>query len=117
MEIDVRLGIFVDLRPDAVVVEGREHPPERCDLGVGGALGDQPGSHALERRPDGDHLEDFLLCLADDEGATARDNLDEAFLLQAGDGLADRGTADAEILGKLPLVEPCLTQLGVDVHV
>src|SRR3546814_591711 len=61
-------------------------------------------------------LEDFLARLAHDEDAAARDDGDQPLLLQPGQRLADRRAADAELLGKLPLVELQLGIVGIDVH-
>src|SRR3546814_4632356 len=59
---------------------------------------------------------DFLARLAHDEDAAARDDGDQPLLLQPGQRLADRRAADAELLGKLPLVELQLGIVGIDVH-
>src|SRR3546814_14971537 len=67
VELDVAVGILVDVRLHLPVLEGGEDLAQRGDLGVARLLGDEAAGHALERRPEGDHLEDFLARLAHDE--------------------------------------------------
>src|SRR3546814_15372886 len=82
---------------------------------VAGALGGQPRGHALQRRPDIDHLDDLGLRLAHHEDAAPRHAAHEALLLEQRDGLADRRAAYAEILRELALVQPNLDLVAVGV--
>jgi hypothetical protein len=63
VKLDVRLGIFVEVRARLAVLEGREHAAQRGDLLRRGILRDQARRHAFERRPGGDHLDHLLLDL------------------------------------------------------
>ena len=100
----------------SVLIEARQRAAQRADLGVGGPLGREPGRHALERRPDDDHLQDLVDRLPEDEDALAGRDAHQAFLLEPCQRLADRRAADLELLGQLPLVQPQLRPLGIDVH-
>ena len=80
-------------------------------------LGGKPRRHAFERRPHRDHVEDLGLGLAHDEDAAARNDPDQALLVELRQRLAQRRAADAEALRQIALVEPQLGIVGVDVHV
>ena len=74
------------------------------------------GGHALDRGPDGDHLDDFSFGLAHDDDAATGEGADEALLLQDRQRFADWGAADAEVFAELPLVQADFVGLAVDVH-
>src|ERR1700688_4907025 len=93
VEAQVRVRVLVEVRADALAVEGREDLAERCDRGGAGRLGDQSRGHALERRPHDDDLEQFGLALARDEISAARNARHEALVLQPYQRLADRRPA------------------------
>ena len=76
----------------------------------------QPRGHALDRRPDGDHLDHLALGLAHHDHAAPRHRADEPLLLQHRQRLADRRAADAEVLRQLPFVQADLAGMAVDVH-
>ena len=106
MESDIDFRILVDLGLCLAVFEGDEHVAKRRDLGVVGLKRDEPRRHALERRPYGDHIEDFAFRLADDERPPSRHRADEAFLLEPRDRLADWRSTDTEFGRKSAFVEP-----------
>ena len=81
-------------------------------LFVAGLGGGKARSHAFKGGPDRDHVEDFGLGLANDEYATACDDLDEAFAFELRQRLAQRRAGDAEALGQVAFVE---FQLGAGV--
>src|SRR3954453_67530 len=104
VEAQVRDGVLVEMRPHLAVLELREQRAKRADLLVGRPLAYEPRGHRLQRGPDRDHLDDLGLALADDVDAAARHDADEALVLQAGERLAHRRTADAEVGGERLLV-------------
>src|SRR5918996_5890965 len=116
MELDVDLGILVDLGAHLFLAELRQHLAQRADLGIARAARGQARRHAFERRPGDDHLEDLAHRLAHDHDALARQNAHQALLLEARERFADRRTADAQLLRELTLVQLELGVLGVDVH-
>src|SRR5215204_5320692 len=117
VEGDVRRRVLVHvLAGDVTVAEALEEDPQRRDLGVARALGDEAGRHAFERRPCLDHLDDLALGLAHDEDAAARHGSDEPLLLEHRHRLANGRAGDAELLGQLALVEHDRLGRGVDVH-
>ena len=105
------------LRGDLVLRELVDQRVQLGDLRGARVLGGKPRRHALERRPHRDHVEDLGLGLAHDEDAAARDDPDEALLVELRQRLAQRRAADAEALRQIALVEPQLGLVGVDVHV
>ena len=64
VEADIGLGLFVDMGACVFFLELRGQPPQRSDLRIRRAFGGQSCGHAFERRPDGDHLQNFLARLA-----------------------------------------------------
>ena len=72
MELDIDVGILVEVRPHLAVVERREHAPQRRDLLVGGIFGNQTRRHAFERGPRGDEFDDLTFGLAHNVDAAAR---------------------------------------------
>src|SRR5204863_4652686 len=72
VEGDIGLGIFVDMGPELVLAIAWQGAAQRGDLLLARVLAGKPRRHALERRPDGDHLENFLERLALDEHAAPR---------------------------------------------
>jgi hypothetical protein len=70
----------------------------------------------VKRRPDGNHVEDFLLRLAPDIDAAPRLYPHEAFLVEAHQGLAQRRAADAELFRQAAFVEAEFRVVVVDVH-
>ena len=94
----------------------RQRAAQGRDLLVARMRAGKPRRHALERRPDGDHLEDLVERLALDEHAAPRLDLDEPLLLEAGQRLADRGARDPELLRHLALVEAQIRPFVIDVH-
>jgi hypothetical protein len=102
--------------PFSNVLERREQLAQGGDPLVACVLGGEARRHALQGRPDRDHLQYFLLGLFGDVNAAPRDDGDQAFLLQACNGFADRGPADAQLLGELPFVQLEFGRLVVDVH-
>ena len=118
VELDVGVGVLAHLGGD--LVAARTGRPESCrpaSSRVARLLGGEPRRHALQRRPDRDHVEDLGLGLAHDEDAAAGDDPDQAFLVELRQRLAQRRAADAEALRQIALVEPQLGVVGVDVHV
>src|SRR5262249_24108628 len=77
---------------------------------------DQPGRHALERRPGGNHLDHLTLCLAHHVDSPAGHRAHKALALELGHGLPHRRAADAELLSELALVEPDVVAVAIDVH-
>ena len=98
------------------VLEGGEHAPQRRDLLVGRALGDQPRRHAFQRRPGGDQLDHLALGLAHHVDAAPRHRAHETLALELRHGLAHRRAADAELVRQPALVEPDLGAAAIDVH-
>src|SRR3954471_19394748 len=82
VEMQVRDGVLVEVRPHLAVLEPREQRPQRPDLLVGRALAHEPRGHRLESRPDRDHLDDLGLALADDVDAAPRQDPHEALVLE-----------------------------------
>src|SRR5215467_16310976 len=115
VKADVDLGIFVEPGVNPAVREGGEHRPQSRDLLVRGVAGDQPRGHALQGRPGGDHLDHFPLGLAHHIDAAPRNRTHEPLALELRHGFANRGAADAEILGEPALVEAHLALALVDV--
>ena len=107
---------YSEMCSDGVEAEGAEQDAQPMQLGIGGAHAGEPRRQALDRRPDGDHLDDLAFRLAHDIDAAAGHRADEAFLLQHRHRFADRGAADAEVFGQLALVEADLVGAAVDVH-
>src|SRR3954447_4184451 len=116
VETQVGDGVLVEMRPHLAVLELREQRAQRADLLVRRALAHEPRGHRLEGRPDRDHLDDLGLALANDVDAAARQDADQALVLQAGERLAHRRAADAEVGGERLLVEPEVGIVVVDVH-
>ena len=110
VEAQIRLGILVEVRRDALPVEAGEDLAQRGDRAGGGVLRDQPGSHALERGPDDDDLEQFCLALARDRVAAPRHRPNQPFVFQPQERFPDRRPAHAEARGKFALVQ---TQIGL----
>jgi hypothetical protein len=77
---------------------------------------EQPGGHALERRPGSDHLGDLGLALAHDPDAPAGYDLHQPLVLEPGQRLAHGRAADLEGRRKALLVEPQIGVEPVDVH-
>src|SRR5688572_30510145 len=71
VEAQVRLRVLVQVQTQLVVLERGEERAQAADLLVGRSLAEQPGGHALERRPGSDHLGDLGLALAHDPDAPA----------------------------------------------
>ena len=62
MELNVGLGVFIDLRVGLFAVfERREARSESIQLGVGGSMGGKPCRHTLQGRPDVDDFDDLSL--------------------------------------------------------
>src|SRR3954447_10729994 len=116
VEAQVGHRVLVEVRAQLAVLELREQRAERPDLLVGRALAHEPRGHRLEGRPDHDHLDDLGLALADDVDAAARDDADQAFVLEARERLPHGRAADAEPGGERLLVEPEVSVIVVDVH-
>jgi hypothetical protein len=116
MEGDIDLGIFVELGVQLAILEGCEHLPQGGDLVVARVERDQPGGHALQRRPGGDQLDHLLLGLAHHIDPAPRHRADETFALELGHRLAHRRAADPEIGRELALVEPHLAALVIDIE-
>jgi len=114
VEGDVHFRVFVEPGMWSGAVEPGEHAAQPGDVLVAGVLGDQARRHALERGPGSDHLDHFLLGLADHVDAAARDRADEALALELGHGLADGGAGDAEILRELSLIEADVGARAID---
>ena len=109
MELDVDLGIFVELARAASPFSNFANILRSVrDFVVVRVLRDQARRHALERGPGGDHLDHLLLGLAHHIDAAARHRAHEALALELRHRLAHRRAADAEILRELALVEPDL---------
>src|SRR5581483_9635284 len=117
VELDVGLGILAHLAGDLVLRELVDERVQARELAGRRLLGGEPRRHALQCRPHCDHVEDLGLGLAHDENAAARHDLDQPFLVQLGERLAQRRAADAEALRQVALVETQLRVIGVDVHV
>jgi len=98
VKLDIDVRIFIEVRAQLAVLEGREHLAQARDLLVARGLSDQAGCHAFERRPGGDHLDHLALRLAHNIDAAARHRANEAFALELRHGLAHGRAADAEIL-------------------
>src|SRR6516165_2833992 len=116
VELDVHLGVFVEPRVQLAVLEPREHRAQRGNLVIARVLRDQPRSHALERRPGGDHLDHLALGLAHDVNAAARNGADEPLALKLRHGFAHRGAAYTEIGREAPLVEADIRAVAIDIH-
>ncbi len=115
VEGDVGIGVLADVFRGRGVLKLVEQMAQPTDLFVRRVQRRQPCRHALERRPHLDHLDDLALGLAHNENAAARHGADEALLLENRQRLADRGTAHAECLHQLALIEAQLLALTVDV--
>ena len=116
VEAQVRLRVFVQVQTQLVVLERGEERAQAADLLVARSLAQQPGGHALERRPGSDHLGDLRLALAHDPDAPAGDDLHQPLVLEPGQCPAHGRAADAEGRGKALLVQPQVDVGPVDVH-
>ena len=111
VELHVGARVFADLLR-RVLLEHIDQGVQFRQLRLGHARRGEAGGHALDRRPDGDHLDHLALRLAHHDQAAARHRADEAFLLQHRQRLADRRAAHAEVLRELALVQPDLAADG-----
>ena len=102
--------------PTSVLGEGVDELVQAGDFLVARRLRDKARRHAFQRRPDGDHLDDFGLGLADDEDAAPRGDADQPFLFELRQRLTERRAADAKLQGQGALVEPQLGVGIIDVH-
>src|SRR3546814_7131331 len=89
VERQVRVRVLAHVLGRLLLLELPEEIAQRADVVVGRVRRGQARRHALQGRPDGDHLDDLPLGLADDEDAAARLRPDEAFLLQQRHRLAE----------------------------
>src|SRR5690606_37104409 len=87
MKANVCIRVLAHLAGDLVRGEGVDQSVKARDLIVAGLLRCQPRRHALECRPDRDHLQNLGLRLADDVDATAGDDANESLLLELRKGL------------------------------
>ncbi len=74
----VCLRIFGDEFLRVAIGEGLDILAQLADLGLARLRAGEPRGHAFQRAPHGDHFQDFLLRLADDENAPARHGAHEA---------------------------------------
>src|SRR3954465_9290098 len=88
-----------------VLAEILEEVAQRRDILLAGGGRDQTRSHALERGPGADHVDDFDLGPSYHHDAAARDSLYKTILFKHRDRFANGGAADAEFFGQRPLVE------------
>src|SRR5918992_1207133 len=95
VEAQVRLRVLVQAQAQLVVLERGEERAQAADLIVGRSLAEQPGGHALERRPGSDHLGDLRLALAHDPDAPAGHDLHQPLVLEPGQCPAHGRAADA----------------------
>src|SRR3954470_15571093 len=116
VEAQVGHRVLVEVRPHLAVLEVREQGAEGADVLRRRPLARHPGGHALQGRPDPDHLDDLGLALADDVDAPPRHDAHQALVLESRERLTDGGAAHAEIGGKALLVEPQVGIRVVDVH-
>ena len=96
-----------------------EHIDQRVQLRefrLGHTRRGEPGGHAFDRGPDGDHLDHLALRLAHHDQPAAWHRADEAFLLQHRQRLAHRRAAHPKVLRELAFVQPDLQRMAVDVH-
>ena len=96
-----------------------EHVHQRMQFGqlrLGHIWRGEPGGHAFDRRPDGDHLDHLTLRLPHHQQTAPWYRADETLLFQDRQCLADRCPAHPKILGKLALVQPDLERMTVAVH-
>ena len=116
MEFDVDVGIFIEMSAQLAVFKSRKHLAQSGDLFIRRGLRNQPGRHAFQRCPGGNHLDHFAFRLTHHIDAAARHRTHEALALELGHGLAHWRAANAELLSELPLVEPDVIAVAIDVH-
>ena len=97
VECHVGVGILADMIR-RIVLEHFDQAPKFRQCASGSPRRGQPGGHAFDRGPDGNHLHDLALGFAHHKDAAAGNGADEPFLLQHGQCLPDRGAADAQVL-------------------